>query len=202
MYMKKWFIFIILILGIGLVVAVQQAYRADQKWKDAMVNVKAYDTQLKESKKQTIAFQLTIEQLKAYNDSIFQELEAVSKELKIKEKNIKALQYAASTFTRTDTVVFTDTLFKEPSLNVDTMLGDQWYNVRVGLKYPSTISVAPEFKSKKYIVVASKKETVNPPKKFFLFRWFQKKHYVLTIDVVEKNPYVTEENNRYIEIIK
>jgi hypothetical protein len=88
MYMKKWLIFIIFILGIGFVVAVQQVYRADQKWKDAMVNVKAYDTQLKESKKQTIAFQLTIEQLKAYNDSIFQELEDVSKELKIKEKNI------------------------------------------------------------------------------------------------------------------
>jgi cell division protein FtsQ len=52
------------------------------------------------------------------------------------------------------------------------------------------VAVEPYFKSEKHIIVSSKKETVNPPKKFFLFRWFQKKQIVLHIDVIEKNPYV------------
>jgi hypothetical protein len=64
------------------------------------------------------------------------------------------------------------------------------------------VAVKPEFKSKKHIVVSSKKETVNPPKKFFLFRWFQKKMTVIHVDVVEKNPYVSEETSRYVEIMK
>ena len=64
------------------------------------------------------------------------------------------------------------------------------------------IIVQPEFKSEKHIVVSTKKETVNPPKKFFLFRWFQKKQTLIHVDVVEKNPYVENQSSRYIEIMK
>ena len=64
------------------------------------------------------------------------------------------------------------------------------------------IAVQPYFKSEKHIIVSSKKETVNPPKKFFLFRWFQKKHLVVHVDVIEKNPYVGSENSKYVEILK
>ena len=85
---------------------------------------------------------------------------------------------------------------------IDTLIGDGWYTLKLGLKYPSMIAVEPYFKSEKHIVVSSKKETVNPPKKFFLFRWFQKRHIVLHIDVVEKNPYVGNETSKYVEIIK
>ena len=93
-------------------------------------------------------------------------------------------------------------MFKEPTLAIDTLMGDKWYNVRLGLKYPSMIAVQPYFKSEKHSIVSSKKETVNPPSKFFLFRWFQRKHRVLHIDVVEKNPYVDNESSKYVEIIK
>ena len=82
------------------------------------------------------------------------------------------------------------------------MLSDEWYSIRVGLRYPSMVAVKPEFKSVKNIIVSAKKETVNPPKRFFLFRWFQRKQVVLNVDVVEKNPYVQSENNRYVEIIR
>ena len=64
------------------------------------------------------------------------------------------------------------------------------------------IAVKPEFKSEKHIIVSTKKETVNPPKKFFLFRWLQKKHRVLHVDIVEKNPYVENQTSKYVEIIK
>jgi hypothetical protein len=131
------------------------------------------------------------------------ELNNTRKELKIKDKNLKALQAVASKFSKKDTIYIPgDTIFKEPSFALDTLVGDKWYSVRLGLQYPSMIAIQPEFKSEKHIVVSSKKETVNPPKKFFLFRWFQKKHRVLHIDVVEKNPYVDGETSRYVEIIK
>jgi hypothetical protein len=178
--------------------------KVNEKWETAEGNVKAYASMFDDSKKQNAALQLTVDQLGYFKDSVLQELDNTRKELKIKDKNLKALQMVSSSFSKADTVRITqtDTLFKEPALNIDTLLGDEWYQLRLGLKYPATVAVKPYFKSEKHIIVSSKKETVNPPKKFFLFRWFQKKHWVIHIDVVEKNPYVDNESSRYVEIIK
>ena len=153
-------------------------------------------------KKKNRGFKLTIDQLQYFNDSILRELNETREALKVKDSKLKSLQYLSSTFIKHDTLIIKDTLFKDPQIQVDTVLSDEWYSIRIGLKYPSTIIVNPMFRSIKHIVVSSRRETVNPPKKFFLFRWFQKKHTILNIDVIEKNPYMKEQNSRYIEIIK
>ena len=168
----------------------------------AMSNQKAYvaeNSSLKESNK---VFQLTIDQLEYYNDSILHKMNAVREGLKIKDKNLKQIQYLSSTIAKTDTVVFRDTLFREPSLSIDTIIGDEWYNMGIHLKYPSSIIVSPKFNSEKYIVTNYKKETINPPKKFWLFRLFQKKHKVIEVNVVEKSPYIENKQQKFIEIIK
>lgn len=199
--MKKWLILAILILLGALVASMINLRETDKKYKDAAANMKAYDLELSNEKDKSIALKLTVNQLEYFKDSVIQELDATRKELKIKDKNLKSLQSVTSVFTKTDTIVFTDTIISHPSVFIDTLLKDEWYSVRVGLKYPSTLAVSPNFVSKKHIVVSTKKETVNPPKKFFLFRWFQKKHTVLQVNVVEKNPYITEEESKYIEVI-
>lgn len=199
--MKKYLFFAVIILAIALISALKQAEYANKKWQTAMVNVKAYAEQLEGSKKQNTAFQLTIDQLEYYQDSIMRKLDETRKQLKVKNKNLQSVHYIASSFTRTDTILIKDTIFKEPDFVADTLLGDEWYKVRIGLKYPSMVSVSPEFKSEKHVVVSTKKETVNPPKKFFLWRWLQKKQVVVKVDVVEKNPYVSDETSRYVEII-
>lgn len=167
-----------------------------------MANIKAYNQELSDAQRKSTAYQLTVEQMKYYQDSILRELDSTRKALKIKDKNLNAVQYVESIFTKTDTLILKDTLFREPQLAIDTTFQDEWYSIKLGLRYPSTIAVSPDFKSVKHIIVHTKKETVNPPKKFFLFRWFQKKHTVLQVDVVEKNPYVHGETSKYVEIIK
>ena len=203
---KVVFWLVVVIAGLLAVLGVmwQQMKYANEKWERAEANVKAYSSELSDSKNKNTALQLTVDQLGYFKDSVLVELNNTRKELKIKDKNLKALQAVKSGFTRKDTVriVQTDTLFKEPSLAIDTLIGDEWYNLQLGLKYPSMIAIKPYFKSEKHIIVSSKKETVNPPSKFFLFRWFQKRHRVLHIDVVEKNPYVDNESSKYVEIIK
>lgn len=146
--------------------------------------------------------QLTTEQLNYYNDSIIEEMNRVKKELKIKDSKVQQMQYLMSVSTKKDTVLFTDTIFKDSSLVLDTVIGDKWYNIRLGLKYPNLIYTEPTFTSEKYIITSKKKETINPPKKFFLLRWFQRKHWVMEVNIVEKNPYIKESNNKFIEIIK
>lgn len=198
----NWIICIVIILLVGIFVMWQQVKYANEKWEKAESNVKSYASMFDKSKKQNVALQLTVDQLNYFNDSVLVELNNTRKELKIKDKNLKALQSVSSGFTKRDTITLRDTLFRDPSISIDTIIGDKWYNVRLGLKYPSMVAVEPYFKSEKHIIVSSKKETINPPSKFFLFRWFQKKHIVVHIDVDEKNPYVDNESSRYVEIIK
>lgn len=193
---------LVILLSVGLVMAIRSNRSVEEKWKKASENVKAYSELFSSYDSKNRAFKLTVEQLEYTNDSIMRELNATRKELKVRDSRLQSMQYVSSSFTKADTITLVDTLFKGSEVNVDTLLSDEWYSMRVGLRYPSTIAVQPEFRSVKNIVVSSRKETVNPPKKFFLFRWFQKKHYVLNIDVVEKNPYVKEQNNRYVEIIR
>lgn len=175
----------------------------EEKWKTAEANVKAYCSELKTSKDKNTALQLSVEQLTYFNDSVLSALNETRQELKVKDKNLKALQQIASSFSKRDTIrIPGDTIFKEPTLNLDTIIGDRWYTVRLGLQYPSTIAVEPHLQSEKHVVVSAKKETVNPPKKIFFLRWFQKKHTIIHIDVVEKNPYIKSANSKYVEIIK
>lgn len=174
--------------------------KTENRWKEAVTNIKSYENMFSDSKDKSIAFQLTIAQLKHYNDSIFQELNDVRKELKIKDSKLKSLQYISSNFVKSDTIILKDTIFKDQGIDIDTLLSDEWYSVRVGLRYPSSVIVTPRFRSEKNVIVSTKRETVNPPKRFFLFRWFQKKHTVLHVNVVEKNPYIVDQDNRYVEV--
>ena len=166
------------------------------------LNQKAFIAENSSLKEQGRVFKFTIEQLGYYNDSVLQEMNKVKGELKIKDKNLQQLQYLLSVSTRKDTVLFTDTIFKNKELALDTIIGDKWYNIRLGLKYPNLIYTEPTFTSEKYIIVNKKRETVNPPKKFFLLRWFQRKHWVMEVHIKEKNPYIKEVNNKFVEIIE
>ena len=203
---KKYIRIGIVILVSLLAVSTYTLYNRNQDLKEeisvSMSNQKAFIAENSSLKDESRAFKFTIEQLNYYNDSILQKMNDVRKELSIKDKDLKQMQYLLSEATKKDTIVFRDTLFREPTLDIDTLVGDKWYNIRLGLKYPNLITTNPTFISEKYIIVNKKKETINPPKKFFLFRWFQKKHWVMEVNIKEKNPYIKEVNNKFVEIIE
>ena len=203
---KKYISIGIVILMSLLAVSTYTLYNRNQDLREeisvSMTNQKAFIAENSSLKEENRAFKFTVEQLNYYNDSILQKMNDVRKELSIKDKDLKQMQYLLSEATKKDTIVFRDTLFREPTLDIDTLVGDKWYNIRLGLKYPNLITTNPIFISEKYIIVNKKKETINPPKKFFLFRWFQRKHWVMEVNIKEKNPYIKEVNNKFVEIIE
>lgn len=203
---KKYIRIGIVILVSLLSISVYTLYTNNQKLKEeisvSMSNQKAFIAENSSLKEENRVFKFTVEQLNYYNDSILQKMNEVRKELKIRDNNLKQMQYLLSVSTKKDTVLFTDTVFRDKSLALDTIIGDKWYNIRLGLKYPNLIYTKPTFISEKYIIVNKKKETINPPKKFFLFRWFQRKHWVMEVHIKEKNPYIKEVNNKFVEIIE
>lgn len=205
--MVKKYVRIGIIILVGLLaISTYTLYNSNQGLKEeisvAMSNQKAFIAENSSLKEENRVFKFTMEQLNYYNDSILQKMNEVRKELKIKDKDLKQMQYLLSEATKKDTIVFRDTLFREPTLDIDTLVGDKWYQMKLGLKYPSTITTDPKFVSEKYIITSLKKETINPPKKCWLLRLFQKKHKVVEVNVVERNPYIENKQQRFIEIVE
>lgn len=196
-----WLIIILILCGI-----IWALSSSKNEYKDnyyiAVENTKAYQQQLTNNQKEIIAFKFTIEQLQYFNDSITNKLLEKQKELDIKNDNIEQMQYIMSEFNTSDTIILSDTIFLQPNFYLDTVLGDKWMNTSLEMKYPNFISIKPTVKSEKSVIVYSEKETVNPPKKFFLCRWFQKKHTVLKIVVEEENPYIINQMNVFYDVIE
>lgn len=199
--MKKYIITAFIIL-IGTVTVLYNQNRVlTNKYETSIENVKAYDAQLSGLEGDNRVLKLTVEQLNYFNDSIIKKMKVVQKELGIKNERLQQLQYEAGHAQRHDTITLTDTIFRN-NFSLDTIVGDKWFKTNLHLKFPGTIALSPEIELERYTFINGKRETVNPPKKFFLFRWFQKKHTVVEVNVREMNPYVKNKTQRFIQIIE
>ena len=164
-------------------------------------NVEAYRASNSGLEDNIREYQMTMDDLRASQDLLDKKLADVVDELKVKDKTIQSLQYQLSTASRTDTIQVPDTIFI-PEVNIDTLVGDKWYNLRLQLNYPSTIVASPTFNSEKFVIINSKKEYNKTPSKIFFIRWFQKKHNVIEVNVEEKNPYIETKQQKFIKILK
>ena len=187
---------------ITIIVILYNSYQNSQEsLKESRNNEKAYQIENLNLKDDSRMFMFHIEQLSYYNDSITEKLNAERKNLKIKDKQIVQLQYMLSKVQKVDTITLVDTIFTQ-TVDLDTTIGDKWYSLNLKLKYPSSIIVAPTFSSEKMVFMYLKKETINPPKKTWFGRLFQKKHKVMEVKVVESSPYIENKQTRFIEIVK
>lgn len=190
---------LVVILGLVIVMMVTHIRNIEHQLDYATLNNKAYEARMFNLAKSQHEFNLTIDQLRYTNDSIVSQLLEAKDELGIKDKNIIRLEHLSTTFTNTDTLYISDTVFVRDTY-IDTTLGDEWMETHLILNYPNEICVESTAKSSKDVIVHAKRETIKPPKKFFLLRWFQKKHTVIKVDVIESNPHITSEDNVFIKV--
>ena len=193
---------VLILTGISMYWLYNRYQKLTAEYSISIENIKAYDSELSGLRDDTKVYKLTIEQLNYFNDSIIKKMKVVQKELGIKDKRLQQLQYEASHAQRADTIILKDTLFIDSQLKLDTIVGDKWFRTNLHLEFPSTIALKPEIELERYTFISGKRETVNPPKKFFLFRWFQKKMTVITVTVKENNPHVKNKTQRFIQIIE
>lgn len=205
--LKTYIIAALVLIGLSTTIYIQNntIKSINEDYKTASLNLKAYvdlNSRLKEEGiERSRVFQLTVDQFSQYQDSLLVELNDYRKELKIKDKKIQSLQYIAST-TKVDTLIqFKDTVLVKGT-KIDTIIGDNWFTLKMKLRYPDTIRVAPSFKNNLLVAIHTTRETVEPPKKFFIARWFQKKQTIVVADIKDKNPYTEFDTQRFIQIIK
>lgn len=192
--MRKYLFIAVLIEFLIILCMIVGMRHLNAKYETAVNNNKAYE-------QGNLQFEMTMRQLGMQMDSISSECMRVKDSLKIKDRKVKEIVYVKSNVYKTDTIAFRDTIIAEGIIK-DTMLCDRWYSLDVHVSYPDTIAVTPRFVSEKVIIASTERQTINPPRKFFLFRWFQKKHTVTRVDIVENNPYIDNGTVRDYKIIK
>ena len=166
-----------------------------------LTNTKAYQSENNELKNQSFIHLMTIDQLTSSKDSLDIKLQETLKKLSIKPKNVVSAGQVTSNMEKRDSIFLRDTVFIK-NLDLDTLIGDKWYKAQIGLHYPARIDLSVSMQSVKHIIVHNRKETVNPPKKFWLWRLFQRKHTVQEVIIKEENPYIINGGQRFIQIVK
>lgn len=196
-----------LFVGLGLTVW-QQSNRIQQLNDDLLVSVnnnKAYEAERDSLRNNAIQFQFTIDQINHSNDSLVNKINDMRKQVKIKDKQISELQYFASVNSKRDTIYLTehatDTIF-QVGVALDTLIGDDWSQLAIRAEYPNFLDVDYSFKNETLVIMHDSRVTVDPPKKCWLARLFQKKQTIVEIDVVQENPYCENKEQKFIKIIK
>jgi hypothetical protein len=201
-YLRIGYVVIILGMVLAIVYYLNETAKYKELYNKELTNVKAYQSENNDLKNQSIAHIMTIDQLIASKDSSDIALKEALKKLNVKPKNVVSAGSVTSNIEKRDSIIFIhDTIFQS-KVNIDTIIGDKWYKAQVGLHYPSRIDLTVSVQSVKHIVVHNKKETINPPKKFWLWRLFQKKHTIQEVLVDEENPHIKSGSQRFINIIK
>ena len=208
--MKKYFysaISIVILVLIGILIYQHyslKGYKA--KYEVARNNNIAYEQDLKNEKGKSAMYYSSLQDLKNSNDSLLQVSRELQKKENIKPKNTDYIGYSISNAHKVDTVYLPNDSNKvsiiRDSVDIDTTLENKWYKLRVNVKSPNRLIIAPEFKSERHIIIYTKKEYKNKRSKIFFIRWFQKKINVAYITLEEKNPYIDVKQQKLVKIIK
>ena len=192
---------VIIVLSVSSSVLYKKNITLNRELAKSNSNVNAYELFNSELKDSVLVLNYTINALNNSVDSINQKMNAVRKELRVKDKELESISRLVMTSSKKDTVMLRDTVFIK-GMKIDTTLTDNsWYNLALSLEYPNKITVHPEFNSDTYIIISSSKRIVGKPKGCWIGRLFQKRHVVVEGRVVEKNPYIKVDEQRFIKIV-
>jgi hypothetical protein len=170
--MKQFLTFAVII--IALCCAVFFLYKQNEALRieisDSQANLKALLLENTALDSTSRILKLTIDQLEYSKDSISKHLIKTAKDNKKNKELITQLQYMLTTNFRVDTVRFKDTIFVNDT-HIDTCITDnKWYFLNLKLDHPNSITIEPKFVNEFTTIFSYKKETIDPPKKFFLCR--------------------------------
>ncbi len=200
--MNKYLLYLIGFLLVGCFGMYKILKDTQEKLSVASINNKAHLATISDISTANRAYEMSVQTLRNYNDSVSIALQESLYNLDIKESEVQNLQYILSTTAVRDSIIiqYRDRpIFIEPSFHIDTTIKSKWYSVGLEMSYPNTVIIEPSFKNELITIVHSTKETIEEPKKFFLARLFQRKHTVVIVEVSDNNPYTSIEAQRYIK---
>lgn len=195
--LKTIHIVLFCILLFGVVIMIKHISNLNNEIKLYDNNFKALNLERDSLAVTAIAYRFDIEQLEYINDSIIEDLNNTRKQLKIKDKEIKQMQSIKTEISSRDSIFIKDTIFRDSFIKLDTVITDKWHTVAISLQ-PSKLVIDAKYKSELQVFAKSSKEIIGTPKKCFLGRMFQKKHKIIVVDVIDKNPKSVIKEKKFI----
>ena len=127
----------------------------------------------------------------------------------VNKKILKQLELQGIKLKKLDQIVYQEVKI-DTSLNKiinipimpDTVidLSNQWVTNVLTLS-PTLVKSDIKLENELFGTFTKKKETIQTPKKFFLFRLFQRKHTVIEADFYNTNPLIRTKNQKIIQIV-
>ena len=191
-----------------IIIVVRRCKSAEDKLEGYETNWIALSNENNKNAKSSKLYEFKLSQLKYINDSLMNAMDSVRKSLNIKDKNTKGLGYVKSTILIHDTVLVNRIRDGDNSISIDTTINKKWYQIQLDYRgskcneCKDTLIVSPKVTSEKYVVISTQKEYVDTPKKFWIQRIFQKKDEVIDVKVIETNPYIYSNEDRFVKVIK
>ena len=188
-----------LCLAVFLCVQIRYTKKYMALYEKELQNVEAYRASNSGLEEEIKVYKMSINDLEMSKDTLDKKLMTTLQDLKLSKNKISSLQYQLKKATRIDTIVIPDTILVK-DIDIDTTLGDAWYNLNLKLQYPSTIITEPSFNSEQFVYIYNKKEYVGGKSKCFFVNWFKKKYISTEVIVEEKNPYINTIEQKFIKI--
>jgi len=191
-----------------IIIGVRRCKSAEDKLEGYETNWIALSNENNKNAKSSKLYEFKLSQLKYINDSLMNAMDSVRRSLNIKDKNTKGLGYVKSTILIHDTVLVNRIRDGDKTISIDTTINKKWYQIQLDYRgskcneCKDTLIVSPKVTSEKYVVISTQKEYVDTPKKFWIQRIFQKKDEVIDVKVVETNPYIYSNEDRFVKVIK
>jgi hypothetical protein len=159
-------------------------------------NTKIWEDRYGQEHSRTIQFKESLDDFKSAKDSITLALVQLAKINKI---NIKSLQQVSHSSFRVDTTILRHVKAIQGDTTIDFSTKDLvntfTYKGGIASSHVGIIDTESTFWS-------AHKETIAPPDKFFVWRWFQKKQTVVQVDVIHSNTLVKPTSAKFILLNK
>lgn len=149
---------------------------------------------------QSVQMQNTIDELKDSKDSITIALMDSVKRWKIKASSVSMLGRVNQELEKTTVIKYEPGSYTQKDTSYDFSTRPWIINTVAFTHIQATNHL--NVKDTLTMVFADHRETINPPKKFFVLRWFQKKQTIVQADVVHSNPYIHTTGQRFIHVVK
>ena len=189
---------LIILLCAALFYFVSKCDRAVNERDQYVSLAKSYSRVIMDSDNERTVFRMRISDLEVTGDSLICVLDSMRRQIGIRDKRLREMHHRVTYVERTDTIYLSDSIFIS---RLDTTITDGWVSTHLKIDVPNKITHSVSVRNQTDLFVTTKRETVNPPRKFFLFRLFQRKHTVVTVVAKEGNPWCQTTESRHVEIV-
>lgn len=149
---------------------------------------------------QSVQMQESLAELQASKDATTKALTDSIKRWKIKASTVTQAGQIDQSLTKQTVIHYAPGSYTQKDTSYDFSTQPYITN-KVYFTHDSATNVL-DIKDTLTAVFHNTRETINPPKKFFLWRWFQRKQDVNQVDIVHANPYIHTTNQKFINVYK